>query len=270
MSAAKAFAKLNLALVVGPLRADARHELVSVLTRIDLHDDVALEPSERLAVQGYAQDTIVRDALESLARTAGVEPGWHVRITKRIPVAAGLGGGSSDAAAALVLANAMLDDPLSPNALHELARGVGADVPFFLKTGPQLATGDGTELEDVVLPLDFYVLLVVPDGQVKQSTRAVYDSFDAGGGGSGYEARFSALRQALADAERPTDLARLPLNDLASSTVAAELTGLGAFRADVTGAGPGVYGLYEERATAEEARRLVEKLGSTTIARPVA
>jgi GHMP kinase-like protein len=184
VSKASAFAKLNLALVVGALREDATHDVATVLIRIDLHDDIALEPSDALAVEGFPDDTLVRGALEHLAETAGVEPSWHVRITKRIPVAAGLGGGSSDAAAALELANATLEGPLPLGDLHDVARRIGADVPFFLRPGPQLATGDGTELEDVILPIDFSVLLVAPDGQVKNSTREVYDAFDARAGSS--------------------------------------------------------------------------------------
>ena len=74
MSRAKAYAKINLALVVGPLRDDGKHEVVTVLQRIDLHDEISLEPAESLAVAGFAEDTIVRAALEALAVAAGVEP----------------------------------------------------------------------------------------------------------------------------------------------------------------------------------------------------
>src|SRR3984893_13160975 len=98
-----AHAKINLALVVGPIRADGKHEVVTVLQRIDLADEITLESADELAVAGFDGDTIVRAALESLAAAAGVEPRWRARIEKRIPVAAGLGGGSSDAAAALRL-----------------------------------------------------------------------------------------------------------------------------------------------------------------------
>ncbi len=269
MRRAEAFAKINLALVVGSRRQDGKHEVLTVLERIDLHDDIALEPSQGLVVEGFSDDTIVREALESLARAARVEPRWLVRIDKRIPVAAGLGGGSADAAAALELANTMLDDPLRPGELHRLAAGIGADVPFFLKPGAQLASGDGTELETVDLPLGYHVLLVVPHGQAKQSTQAVYEAFDARSGDAGFAVRADALRRSLEAIRTPGELARLPPNDLASSPIATELIEAGAFRADVTGAGPAVYGLFEDLGQAERARRALDQRGVTFLVRPV-
>ena len=177
-----ATAKLNLALVVGPRRADGKHELATVFQRIDLADRVELAAAPELRVDGFPEDTLVRSALEAVAAAAGVEPRWHARIHKRIPVAGGLGGGSSDAAAALRLANETLPEPLPPGRLHELARGLGADVGFFLTDGPQLGRGDGSELTALDLPQDYFVLLLLPDGAAKQSTAAVYAAFDERGG----------------------------------------------------------------------------------------
>jgi len=262
-------AKINLALVVGPLRADGKHEVASVLQRVDLGDRVQLEPSpEGVAVAGFAEDTLVRRALRALADEAGVEPRWRATITKRIPVAAGLGGGSSDAAAALQLANETLDEPLSGDRLHAVAARLGADVPFFLTPGPQLAEGDGTELQPLDLPQDFFVVLVLPDGAAKPSTQAVYDEHDRRGGEDGFAERRAALVDALARVKRPRDLAVLPPNDLASSPLADELRGQGAFRADVSGAGPTVYGLFHHRAAAEAARRRMSRLGRAWLTVP--
>ena len=138
MSRAPAPAKVNLALVVGPLRDDGKHEVLTVLQRIDLVDRIDLDEARELRVEGFQEDTLVGAALRELARSAAVEPRWRVRIEKRIPVAAGLGGGSSDAATALRLANDTLDEPLPAAELHSVAARVGADVPFFLADGPQL------------------------------------------------------------------------------------------------------------------------------------
>lgn len=269
MSGARAYAKINLALVVGPLRPDAKHEVVTVLQLIDLYDDVEVEPAEGLEVEGFPQDTLVCAALEALAKAAEVSSGWRARIEKRIPVSAGLGGGSADAAAALELANALLPEPRTPAELHEIAARIGADVPFFLREGPQLATGDGSELAPIELPQDHVALLVVPDRQTKESTEAVYRAFDERAGAEGFEERRTALFDALARVRRPHDLADLPRNDLASSPLAARLEGLGAFRADVTGAGPTVYGLFQRYEEAERAAETLRDAGRSWLVRPI-
>jgi 4-diphosphocytidyl-2-C-methyl-D-erythritol kinase len=185
-----------------------------------------------------------------------------------VPVAAGLGGGSSDAATALRLANATLPEPLPPERLHELAASLGADVPFFLAQGPRLATGTGTELAPLDLPQDYWVVLLLPQGERKESTADVYAAFDARDGAAGFEERRARLEQALSEASRPRDLAALPANDLAASPHAERLLELGAFRADVSGAGPCVYGLFMHREQAAEAERGVRALGRTWITVP--
>jgi 4-diphosphocytidyl-2-C-methyl-D-erythritol kinase len=270
---ARAYAKINIGLVVGPERADGKHEIATTLQRVDLHDDVEIERSEerRSEVEGYVQDTLVRRALELLDQRTGNTGGWRVRIDKRIPVAAGLGGGSSDAAAALRTANELSQAPLNDRELHEVAAQVGSDVPFFLTPGAKLASGDGSELERVSLPYDYSILLVLPHDQKKESTAAVYRAV-----GPALEREFSrrrrALLAALAGLDSPRQLAELPRNDLASAAAAptvAELTALGAFRADVSGAGPTVYGLFEAETDARHAERTLRRAASTWLARPV-
>jgi 4-diphosphocytidyl-2-C-methyl-D-erythritol kinase len=258
---APATAKLNLALVVGRIRPDGKHAVTTVLQRLDLADRVSIRHAPCLRVAGFPEDTLVRRALERLAEAAGTAPLWEARLTKRIPVAAGLGGGSSDAATALRLANATLEEPLPPDRLGELAGALGSDVPFFLTQGPQLGEDDGTVLTPLDLPQDYWVLLVQPSGTGKSSTADVYASFDARDGGKGYRNRRAVLRRALHEVERPRDLAMLPRNDLASSDLADELLARGAFRADVTGAGPVVYGLFQHLQTARAARATLKGRG---------
>jgi 4-diphosphocytidyl-2-C-methyl-D-erythritol kinase len=270
VSSAHAYAKVNLALVVGPLREDGKHELATVLQLVDLHDDVEIEPAETLRVTGFEADTIVANALRALADAAGVTPAWEVRIEKRIPVAAGLGGGSSDAATALSLANALLPRPLPFEELDRIAARIGADVPFFLRRGPQLGWGDGTELSAVDLPQDYVVLLALEEGAVKASTTGVYRGFDERSGAVGFEERRATLASALTRVESARDLAAFPPNDLASSPLADELGRLGAFRADVSGAGPVVYGLFEWIEEAQSAGEAVHDRARTWLARPVA
>jgi 4-diphosphocytidyl-2-C-methyl-D-erythritol kinase len=263
-----ATAKINLALVVGPARGDGRHEVATVLQRVDLADRIQLEPAAQLTIEGFREDTLVEQALEALAARCEIAPAWRIRIEKRIPVAAGLGGGSSDAAAALRLANETLPEPLDRVELLQVAASLGADVPFFLEPGPQLATGPGTELTPLELPQDYWIMLVLPDGEHKESTAAVYRAFDERDGADGYAERRAALERALAAVLRPRDLAALPSNDLAASPLAERLRALGAFRADVSGAGPVVYGLFRHRKQAEAAAGEVRHLGRTWISVP--
>jgi 4-diphosphocytidyl-2-C-methyl-D-erythritol kinase len=265
---ASAPAKINLGLVVGPLRDDGKHELLTVYQRIALADRIDVEPAASLGVAGFAEDTLVRGALEALAARAGVEPRWGVRIEKRLPVAAGIGGGSSDAATALRLANAQLDTPLADDDLHEVAAQLGADVPFFLRDGPQLGSGDGTTLEPVDIPQDFWIVLLLPADAQKESTGAVYRAFDERGGADGWDERAAAFRIAVASVRRPRDLAALPSNDLASSAHTQRLRELGAFHADVSGAGPSVYGLFHHKTQAERARRQLRGAGQSWLTAP--
>ena len=183
-------------------------------------------------------------------------------------MASGLGGGSSDAATALRLANETLESPLPANRLRELAAELGADVPFFLSQGPQLGLGDGSELTPLDLPQDYWVVLLLPRGAEKFSSGTVYAAFDERDGGTGFRHRRAALRRAVGEVGRAADLAELPPNDLASSPLAAELLELGAFRADVTGAGPVVYGLFQHLEKARRARATLKARGRTWLTVP--
>jgi len=263
---APAAAKINLSLVVGPARADGNHEVVTVYQRVALSDRIAVERSPDVSVAGFADDTLVRRALERMADGNGAS--FAARIQKRIPVAAGLGGGSSDAATALRLANTLRAQPYPPDRLRAFARELGADVPYFLEDGPQLGTGDGSELESLELPQDYWILLVLPRHAVKSSTDRVYADFDARGAERGYEERRATLLDALARVKRPRDLAALPPNDLASSPLARKLVALGAFRADVTGAGPTVYALFLHGRQARAAQKRMSREGRTWLTTP--
>ncbi len=273
MTRLPAAAKINLALAVGGRRSDGLHELVTVMQRVDLSDDVELETRPGLEVSGFREETIVRTALERLADAAGTAPAFHVRIRKRIPVAAGLGGGSADAAAALVLANRTLASPVPRERLLEVAASVGADVPFFLEPGPKLAEGAGELLTPLELPQDYWVLIALPRSAAKRGTRAVYERFDELGGGSGFDERRRALHEALAAVRRPRDFAAFPPNDFAEAAggvpFVQDLRAGGAFRADLSGAGPCVYGLFHRLDQAQAAARRLRATARTWVAAPV-
>ena len=239
---------------------------MTVYQRVALSDHITVERAPALRVGGFSQDTLVRRALQSVGGANGSS--FAAQIRKRIPVAAGLGGGSSDAATALRLANTLRETPLADGELRSRACELGADVPYFLADGPQLGTGDGTELEPLELPQDYWIVLALPQDARKRSTADVYASFDARGGERGYDSRRSELLEALRSVRHPRDLAGLPKNDLASSPLADELTRLGAFRADITGAGPAVYGLFLHGDQARAAQRQLSRSARIWVTAP--
>lgn len=149
-----AYAKVNLHLGVLGARADGYHELRTVFQSISLHDTLELERVRRrgidLRISGAALDpgpaNLVWRALDALSRELRLGGGWRARLRKRIPMAAGLGGGSSDAAAALVAAARLSGRSVAPELLAELGARLGADVPFFLVGGRALGVGRGDEI----------------------------------------------------------------------------------------------------------------------------
>ncbi|MCC7396186.1 MAG: 4-(cytidine 5'-diphospho)-2-C-methyl-D-erythritol kinase [Planctomycetes bacterium] len=180
-------AKLNLVLRVVGRRADGYHLLETLFHALELHDDLALalapkgidlvvtadEPSLQLPP---GTDNLVAKALRALAAATGYGGGFEVRLHKRIPHGGGLGGGSSDAAAALRLANERLGLPLAAPALAALAVRLGADVPFFLHGGSMWGRGIGDELTPATVPSLAFVLVVPPYGC---DTKAVYENHAA-------------------------------------------------------------------------------------------
>jgi 4-diphosphocytidyl-2-C-methyl-D-erythritol kinase len=190
MSAAPALApaKVNLFLHVGPLDADGYHPLASLVAFADVGDRVSVASADRLSLTltgpfagGLAGegDNLVLRAVRALARRAGVaEPGLAFTLDKRLPIAAGLGGGSSDAGAALKLARDALDLSLDDDALAEVAALVGADGPMCLHARAAWAEGRGDILtfEPVLPPLP--AVLINPGAP--SPTGAVYRAYDAG------------------------------------------------------------------------------------------
>jgi 4-diphosphocytidyl-2-C-methyl-D-erythritol kinase len=243
----RAPAKINLVLRVGPLRPDGFHRLATLFQALDLHDELDIEPADETRVEGFEGDTLVTRALELLGETA------HVRLTKRIPVAAGLGGGSSDAAA--VLRHHARLRPVDE--LYAIARTLGSDVPFFLSgLETALGTGRGDRLQQVTdLPRDYGVVLV-PSG-TGLSTADVYAACEPN---EVFEAARGELIRGVHTARDAAGVARLVANDLQAAAlrlrpelaeVIAELRGRGALAAAVSGSGPTVFAIVEHRAAAD-------------------
>jgi 4-diphosphocytidyl-2-C-methyl-D-erythritol kinase len=258
-------AKVNLCLFVGAPRADGLHPLASVVQSLSLADELTLRPAP--AGAGAGADTVLCPgvegpnlagaALAAFRRATGWDaPPQELEIVKRVPVAAGMGGGSADAAAALRLAAAAAgveDDAL----LHALAVALGADVPAQVRPGRALMAGAGERVVGLPAPEPFGAVIVPLDAAL--STPAVYRRFDEASTPRS-AAALAALEQELTAAGGVDD-GRV-VNDLqdaarslcpAIDPALAAMRAAGAAHALVSGSGPTVVGLFDEPAAAERA-----------------
>ena len=248
-------AKINIALSVGERRPDGFHDLATIFHAVYLYDEVVARPAEDFPVttEGVGSELVPRDgsnlavrAAQTLAAYSGISTGAGLHIRKEIPVAAGMAGGSADAAAALVACDALLGTGLGRAELSILAARVGSDVPFALMGGTALGTGRGERLTPAMVGGVFHWVLAMSDHGL--ATADVYARLDDLRSGQSIPAPgvapdvLAAIRIADADA-----LGRLLVNDLhdAACALAPELTAiletgrdLGALGAMVSGSGP--------------------------------
>ncbi len=272
----RAPAKVNLVLQVGPRRPDGLHELSSLFAALELDDDVVVEASpsghDEVTCPGVEGPNLALAALGLFRARAGAGLGpVQVTIAKRIPVAAGLGGGSADAAAVLRGANAMAGWPLGTSALRRLGAELGSDVPSQVEPRHAIVSGAGEEVEPVQLPSMALVLVPQAEGL---STAAVYAAAD----------RLRSTRSRV-DPEALRALAARPLEHLAAqlhndlepaslslrpqlARVTAALRAAGALAAQVTGSGPTVFGVFEDEAAARVAADAVQGALVTRLREP--
>jgi 4-diphosphocytidyl-2-C-methyl-D-erythritol kinase len=269
-------AKLNLCLYLGGRRADGLHELRSLFCPLALSDRIEIAEArgdvDEIVCPGVEGPNLVGVALEAMRARGWQHPPVRVEIEKRIPVAAGLGGGSADAAAVLRLAGGQIGD------LPALAAGLGADVPSQLDPGFALVSGAGEVVEPLPAPGEFGVLLIPDDEGLE--TAAVYaeaDSLGVGRDAAELDRLAERLRTAARAGASPLDYAELLANDLEQPAISlrpriaealAALEEVGAARAMVAGSGPTAVGLFDdvdaaERAAAELAPRYANAFVST-------
>lgn len=276
-------AKINFGLRIVGRRPDGYHALESVFLPLDLTDDVeiALHPARAVASEltlerskdlpeahvPAGDDNLALRAARAFFGDTADPPSVAIRLMKRIPVAAGLGGGSSDAAAVLRLLAECYPDARGPGEVARLALSLGADVPFFLAPRPAWVTGIGERIE----PLSRWpeLALVLANPGVPLSTAEVFRASDASiprRAATGVSARALAPAQLLRDAspERPEALAALLANDLepaalrlcpAVARLRDRLLRAGAAAVGMSGSGPTVFGVF--RSAAEARRALV-------------
>ena len=286
----RAPAKINLQLAVGPRRADRYHDLVTIFQAISLYDDVTVTETDgpgedRVLVSGEGagavpggRDNLALMAAAALTRAAGLprDPDRRIEITirKRIPVAAGLAGGSADAAAALVACNELWHAGLSHEQLTEVAAAVGSDVAFALLGGTAVGQGRGEQLTPALASGEYHWVLAVADGAL--STPEVYAAFDRLNGPDGREPGLDHALMAALRSGHPAAVGGTLSNDLQPAAISlfpalrktlAAGRELGALGAMVAGSGPTCVFLAED---AERAVDLAVALSGVGVCRAVA
>jgi len=273
-------AKINTLLKVTGRRPNGYHELVSIMIPVEIFDLLEFEILQEKAIwiqsTGYPvpndEKNLVHRAARSFLSRTGISHGVSIRLEKNIPVAAGLGGGSSDAAATLLMLNRVNSMPLTESDLHEIAVELGADVPFFLNCMPSLATGIGEIIEPLEGWPEFWYVIVTPP--ISISTMWVYQNLKL-------ELTTKSSDCILANFRSETfKVANVLENDLENVTCAKFpiintlkklLVDAGAEGAMMSGSGPSVFGLFSSLANAAEAEKFLisQNMGDVFLAKSI-
>ncbi len=261
----KAYAKINLGLDVLRKREDGYHDVCMIMQSLRLHDTLTISKitDENIRIQTNREDlpvdknNLIYKASELFLKTIGVKDGLHIRLDKEIPVAAGLAGGSSDAAATLKGLNELYKANLTQEELMKLGVRLGADVPYCILLGTALSEGIGEVLTPLPTLPDCHILLVKPD--ISVSTRYVYENLQLNG--DVLHPNIPAMKAALSEGDL-SKLAGLMDNILQTVTIKdypvitqikQKMTELGALVSLMSGSGPTVFGIYGEASLAKEA-----------------
>jgi 4-diphosphocytidyl-2-C-methyl-D-erythritol kinase len=276
-------AKLNLGLEILGRRADGFHDLATIFVAIDLYDHFVLTVDNGLALRCddprlVNDENLTLRALRALRADAGYDGGASLQLAKHIPTAAGLGGASSDAAAALLAACDLWNLQLAGHRLHALAAQLGSDVPFFLHGGCALGRGRGDILAHLPLPKETWFVLVVPAVSIPRKTARLFELLvpEDFSDGARTEAQAVRLRNDLPlDPDLLANAFARPLYDLRPefATLPALMKAAGAPSVAVSGAGPAHFAAVFDPEHAEHiAMRMRERLGPeafVTTAKPV-
>ncbi len=263
----KACAKINLSLGVGQARADGYHQVRTVLQAIDLHDTLTLvaRPGpftivcNEASIPTDSRNLIWKAAYElSRAIDRPTVDGIEVRLDKRIPAEAGLGGGSTDAAAALRALAVLWNVRLDGIGLSAVARLVGADVPFFLIGGAAYGSGRGDDLLPLADVRPFHVVLAKPDFGVQ--TGMAYGWFDEDGAVQDAARSLAAWPEALLSVRNDLEPPVTRRHPLVAELVE-QLEQAGAAAAAMSGSGSAVFGLFDSSARAARAARALAAPG---------
>ncbi|MEA2574096.1 MAG: 4-diphosphocytidyl-2-C-methyl-D-erythritol kinase [Chloroflexia bacterium] len=266
-----AHAKINLGLEVTGKRPDGYHNLASVMQLVDLHDTLTFSPADDLrlssddsAMLAEGDNNLVLRAANLLRQTYSIGKGAHITLDKRIPTAAGLGGGSSDAATTLLGLSELWGLGLPPAELSHLGATLGSDVPFFFAGPTALVEGRGEQVTPLSPSPAFQAVLVSQPYNIPGKTRQLYASLAPEDLGDG-----SRTREVVAALQQGGDISSLPLFNSFERAAFQVFPGLDAVRRQMldagarnvhlSGSGPTLYALYP-RSAGGEAQRLYETL----------
>lgn len=268
-----AYGKVNLGLDVVRRREDGYHEVKMIMQTVELHDGLtfcdtdadAIEIETNSADIPVTEDNIIYKACELMRRTYGITKGVRVKLDKQIPVAAGMAGGSTDAAAALVAMNRLFDLNLTEEKLMELGVKIGADVPYCVMQGTALSEGIGEVLTAVSPMPDCYIAIAKPP--VGVSTKWVYQNLKVS------ELERHPDIEGMVDALKSGDLrgvADRMENVLETVTIPEHpeiekikniMKDRGALNSIMSGSGPTVFGVFEDKDMAQDAVRCLQDMG---------
>jgi 4-diphosphocytidyl-2-C-methyl-D-erythritol kinase len=262
--------KVNLVLRVGPVAGNGLHELCSLFASLELADVVEVRESDRDSVvcEGVSGVNLAQRAIDAF-RAAHELPPLEVTIDKRIPIAGGMAGGSADAAAVLRAANVLAGEPFDADRLRAIAAPLGSDVPSQVEPGHAIVAGTGERVERVELPP---LAIVLVPSETGLATSEVFERADALGVpraslDCGDLRSLAGAAAGAVAAAMENDLERAAISLRAELTQRLrELRGAGALGAQVSGSGPTVFGVFEDRAAAERAAVTIPEAVVTMVA----
>lgn len=270
-----AYAKINLGLDVLRRREDGYHEVKMVMQTISLHDVLTFEETEQAGITlvtndrpelpENAQDNLVYKAAGLICETFGIEKGVRITLMKNIPIAAGMAGGSTDAAAVFHGLNELWGLSMSRERMQELAVKLGADIPYCIMGGTALSEGIGEKLTPLPAPPDAFVLIAKP--QISVSTKYVYENLHAdqlqqhpdidGMTAAIREGSLSGITERMENVLETVTQTTYPV----IGEIKAQMLDAGAMNALMSGSGPTVFGIFDDEEKAEAAGQRIRESG---------
>ena len=277
----KAYAKINIGLNIIAKREDGYHEIETIFQQLDLHDNITISKRQdaKIEIKGDSKkiplnkNNICFKTAKLLQDISGISHGVNIAISKRIPIGAGLGGGSSDAAATLKGLMRLWELDFTEKEILAIAKQIGADVPFFIKGGTAYASGIGEKLTQIEFPKEYYCVLVFPNIEI--STAEAYKNFNFSLTKSKKIIKLFEILQKKIELFELKNFVQNDFEEVAFREIP-ELDEVkrkfyqnGAFFASMSGSGSTIFGMFKEYTRAEAVVRIFPKSYQTFFAQPI-